>query len=44
VVVHKSLYPPGDWPAVEARLQQTAGLRFVHAEADGAIYEVLKGM
>lgn len=44
VIVHRTLYPPDAWPAVDARLRQTAGLRFVHAESDGAVYEVLKGM
>ena len=41
VVVHRPRYPDEVWPGVAARLQQTAGLRFVHAEADGAVYAVL---
>ena len=41
VVVHRPRYPAELWPSVDARLQQTRGLRFVHAEADGVIYAVV---
>ena len=40
VVVHRPRYPAELWPGVDERLRHTAGLRFVHAEADGAIYAV----
>jgi len=41
VVVHRPEYREF-WPQVEARLHEARGLRFVHAEADGDVYEVLK--
>ncbi len=40
VVVHRPRYPVDRWPDVESRLNRTAGLRFVHAEPDGAIYAI----
>ena len=40
VVVHRPRYPDDVWPGVETRLRATAGLRFVHAEADGLVYAV----
>lgn len=42
VVVHRNLYPPDVWPDVETRLRRSEGIRFVHAEADGEVYEVLE--
>lgn len=42
VVVHRNLYPVDVWPDVETRLRQAMGIRFVRAEADGEVYEVLK--
>ena len=42
VVVHRPLYAPDEWPDVESRLRQSVDLRFVHAEADGEVYEILK--
>ena len=41
VVVHRPRYPDEVWPDVAARLRATAGLRFVHAEVDGAVYAVV---
>ncbi len=41
VVVHRDLYEPDQWPAVEARLAQSTGIRLVHEENDGRIYAVL---
>jgi hypothetical protein len=41
VVVHRGEYRDF-WPEVEARLRQSPALRFVHAEADGDVYEVVK--
>lgn len=41
VVVHRDLYQPDQWPGVDARLAQSAGIRMVHEEADGQVYAVL---
>ena len=41
VVVHRELMEPEQWPAFDARLSQSTGIRLVHEESDGRIYAVL---
>ncbi|MDE3154430.1 MAG: hypothetical protein KGN76_04970 [Acidobacteriota bacterium] len=44
VVVHTDLYPPGEWPAVEARLVTFRDrLTLVHADGAGRVYELHTG-
>jgi hypothetical protein len=38
VVVHTDEYPPGEWPAVEARLAATPGLNLLRVEGAGRVY------
>lgn len=41
VVVHRDEYGDG-WPAMDRRLRATPGLRLLHEEADGAVYELVR--
>jgi hypothetical protein len=41
VVVHRDLIDPGQWPAFDARLTQSTGIRLVHEASDGRVYAVL---
>jgi hypothetical protein len=42
VVVHADAYPPGQWAAIDARLQQYAArLRLEHADGDGRVYAIV---
>lgn len=43
VVVHLDSYAPGEWPAAEARLTTTEGLRLLHEAADGRVYALEPG-
>ena len=41
VVVHRGLYPPDQWPVVDASLAQSTELRIVHEEGGDRVYAVL---
>jgi hypothetical protein len=42
VVVHTDLYAPGEWPAVEKRLQEhDAELRLAHEDGQGRVYSLV---
>jgi hypothetical protein len=41
VVVHGELYPPGEWPHIERRLQEFSDrLRLEHVEGEGRVYRL----
>lgn len=42
VVVHRLLYAAEVWPDVDRRLRSAPGLRFVHEEPDGLVFEVVR--
>jgi len=40
VVVHREFYDADQWPAVDARLAQSTGIRLVHEDESGRVYAV----
>jgi len=41
IVVHTDLYPEGEWPRVEQRLEEFGGwLRLEHQEDAGRVYKL----
>ena len=42
VVVHTDRYPPGKWEDVQARLDHYDGVRLLHTEGAGRVYEIVQ--